>query len=72
MMKIQTWTCRCLNEDTFLPKLKDHVKSVIAEQDMDSLTLRKVREILAEKYKVDIEKYRFNIREFVDELVQAA
>ena len=29
-------------EDTFLPKLKDHVKSVIAEQDMDSLTLRKV------------------------------
>jgi hypothetical protein len=31
-----------------------------------------VREILAEKYKVDIEKYRFNIREFVDELVQAA
>jgi hypothetical protein len=34
--------------------------------------IMQVREILAEKYKVDIEKYRFNIREFVDELVQAA
>jgi len=28
-----------------------------------------VREILAEKHKVDIEKYKSNIREFVDELV---
>ena len=30
-------------EDTFLPKLRGYVKSVIDEQDMDSLTLRKVR-----------------------------
>ena len=105
-------------EDTFLPKLKGYVKSVIEEHDTDSLTLRKVlrqrvresaratkveraralfgqqlhhkrpverarwltrddvanddeqvREILADKHKVDIDKYKLNIREFVDELV---
>ena len=30
-----------------------------------------VREILAEKFSVDIEKYKLNIREFVDEIVSA-
>jgi hypothetical protein len=38
-------------EDTFLPKLKDHVKSVIAEQDMDSLTLRKVCARVGDRYR---------------------
>jgi len=57
--------------DPYLEKLKAHVKSVISVQDMDSLTLRKVRDMLADKYKVDIEKYKSNIREFVDELVSA-
>lgn len=56
----------------YLDKLKAHVKTVISEQDMDSLTLRKVRDILAEKYQVDIEKYKSKIREFVDDEVAAA
>jgi uncharacterized protein YaaR (DUF327 family) len=30
-----------------------------------------VREILAEKHKVDVEKYKSNIREFVDEFVSS-
>ena len=34
--------------------------------------MMQVREILADKYKVDIEKYKSNIREFVDELVSEA
>ena len=38
---------------------------------MDSLTLRMVREMLAEKFQVDIEKYKANIREYVDEIVSA-
>ena len=57
--------------DPFLEKLKGHVKTVIGEQDMDSLTLRMVREMLAEKFQVDIEKYKANIREYVDEIVSA-
>lgn len=58
--------------DPYLEKLKGHVKQVISEQNMDLLTLRKVRDILKEKYEVDIEKYKANIREYVDEIVSAS